>query len=97
MTTAARSDARSTEHSVLPDGYAPPNGVGSLTMAADLVMQLVRAVSTQNEDALAECFSPDVEFRALVPPGLRERTGARAAASLFTQWLGDSTDLQLVD
>ena len=66
-------------------------------MAAELAKQLERAVSTQNEDALAECFSPDVEFRALVPPGLRERTGAREAASLFSQWLGDSTDLQLVD
>ncbi|MGZ4373118.1 MAG: nuclear transport factor 2 family protein [Gaiellaceae bacterium] len=66
-------------------------------MPAELATQLVRAVSTQNEAALVECFSPDVEFRALIPPGLRERTGALDAAALFSQWLGDSTELQLVD
>ena len=37
-------------------------------MPADVATQLVRAVSTQNEAALVVCFSPDVEFRALIPP-----------------------------
>ena len=66
-------------------------------MAAELATQFVQAVATRNEAALAECFSPDVEFRALVPPGLRERSGALEAAALFSRWLGDCTELQLVD
>jgi ketosteroid isomerase-like protein len=57
----------------------------------------VRAVAAQDEAALAECFVPDVEFRALIPPGLRERTGAVEAATLISQWFCDSAALQLLD
>ncbi len=60
-------------------------------------MRLVRAVAAQDEAALAECFVPEVEFRALIPPGLRERTGAVEAAALISQWFGDSSGLQLLD
>jgi ketosteroid isomerase-like protein len=63
----------------------------------DLGARLVGAVATQDEAALAECFVPDVEFRALIPPGLRERTGAVEAAALISQWFGDSTGLHLLD
>jgi ketosteroid isomerase-like protein len=66
-------------------------------MLADLAAQLIGAIAAQDESALAECFAPDVEFRALVPPGLRERTGADEAAALITQWFADSTGLQLLD
>jgi ketosteroid isomerase-like protein len=63
----------------------------------DLGARLVGAVAAQDEAALAECFVPDVEFRALIPPGLRERTGAVEAAALISQWFGDSTGLHLLD
>ena len=66
-------------------------------MPDDLGTRLVGAIAAQNEAALAECFVPDVEFRALIPPGLRERTGAVEAASLISQWFGDSTELHLLD
>jgi ketosteroid isomerase-like protein len=62
----------------------------------DLRERLVRAIAEQDEDALRECFAPDAEFRALVPPGLRERNGAIEAAALITQWFGDSTELRLL-
>jgi hypothetical protein len=38
-----------------------------------------------------------VEFRALVPPGLRERTGAEDTAALVAGWFADSTELDLVE
>jgi ketosteroid isomerase-like protein len=63
----------------------------------DLGARLVGAVAAQDEAALAECCVPDVEFRALIPPGLRERTGAVEAAALISQWFGDSAALQLLD
>ena len=66
-------------------------------MSDDLGARLVGAVAAQDEAALAECFLPDVEFRALIPPGLRERTGAVEAAALISQWFGDSTGLHLLD
>jgi ketosteroid isomerase-like protein len=63
----------------------------------DLGARLVGAVAAQDEAALAECCVPDVEFRALIPPGLRERTGAVEAAALISQWFGDSAARQLLD
>jgi ketosteroid isomerase-like protein len=59
--------------------------------------RLVRAIAEQDEAALTECFAPDAEFRALTPPGLRERSGAVETASLIAGWFGDSTELQLLE
>ena len=66
-------------------------------MGDDLGMRLVRAIAEQDEAALSECFAADAEFRALIPRGLRERSGAVEAASLISQWFGDSTELHLLD
>jgi len=65
-----------------------PDGLGT---------RLVRAVAAQDETALRECFAPEAAFRALIPPGLRERIGAVEVASLIAQWFGDSTELHLLD
>lgn len=59
--------------------------------------RLVTAVAAQDEAGIAECFAPAAEFRALIPPGLRERTGARETSTLIAQWFADSTELQLID
>jgi SnoaL-like protein len=59
--------------------------------------QFVEAVAAQDESAIAACFSRRVEFRALVPPGLRERSGAEDAAALVASWFADSTALDLVE
>jgi ketosteroid isomerase-like protein len=66
-------------------------------MPHELGARLVAAVATQDEAALAECFAPGVDFYALTPPGLRERTGAVDTASLISRWFGDSTELHLLD
>jgi hypothetical protein len=58
---------------------------------------LVEAIAAQDRDALAACFAADAEFRALIPPGLRERTGADDAAELVSSWFADSTELELLD
>jgi ketosteroid isomerase-like protein len=59
--------------------------------------RLVQAIARQDEAALAECFAPDAEFRALIPSGLSERRGAAEAAALISRWFGDSTELDLLD
>ncbi len=66
-------------------------------MAHEIGARLVGAVASQDAATLAQCFAPDVEFRALTPPGFRERTGAVEAASLISRWFGDSTQLDLLD
>jgi hypothetical protein len=59
--------------------------------------RLVDAIVARDEAELASCFAPAVELRALVPPGLRERSGASEAAALFTRWYGKVTELRLVE
>jgi ketosteroid isomerase-like protein len=66
-------------------------------MPDDVGRRFVEAVAAQDTAALAECFVPDVLFRALTPPGYRERTSATEAAALVTQWFGESTELRLLD
>ena len=68
-----------------------------LGMPDDVGRRFVEAVATQDRTALADCFVPEVLFRALTPPGLRERTSAVEVAALVTQWFEDSTDLRLLD
>lgn len=59
--------------------------------------RLVDAVAAQDATALVACFTPDATFRALIPPGLRERTGADEIAELIGSWFADSTELDLLD
>jgi hypothetical protein len=65
-------------------------------VAPSIGTRFVEAVAAQDEPAIAACFTRGVEFRALVPPGLRERTGAEDAAALVAGWFADSTELNLV-
>jgi hypothetical protein len=66
-------------------------------VAPSIGTRFVDAVAAQDESAIAACFTPGVEFRALIPTGLRERTGAEDAAALVAGWFADSTELDLVD
>jgi hypothetical protein len=66
-------------------------------VAASIGTRFVEAVAAQDESAIAACFSRGIEFRALVPPGFRERTGAEDAAALVAGWFADSTELDLVE
>ena len=59
--------------------------------------RFVEAVAAQDESAIAACLAPGVEFRALLPPGLRERIGAKDAAALVAGWFADSTELDLIE
>jgi hypothetical protein len=62
-----------------------------------LAQRLVAGIAAIDEEAIAACFAADAAFRALIPPGLRERTGATPTASLIASWFRDSTELDLVD
>jgi hypothetical protein len=66
-------------------------------VATSLGARLIDAVAAQDATAVAACFADDVQFRALIPPGLRERSGAVETAALIAGWFADSTELDLVD
>ena len=59
--------------------------------------QLVAGIASQDSAAIAACFTDDVQFRALTPHGLRERTGATDVGALIAAWYADSTELGLID
>jgi ketosteroid isomerase-like protein len=59
--------------------------------------RLVKAIAAQDSPVLAACFTDDVQLRALIPGGLRERAGAAESASLIATWFADSTELNLVE
>jgi hypothetical protein len=66
-------------------------------MSGTVGIRLVEAIAAQDAAAIADCFSPEAEFRALTPYGLRERTGADETAALLAAWYGDSTVIDLID
>ena len=58
--------------------------------------RLVEAIAARDRESLAACFAADADFRALIPPGLRERTGAGDASEIVMSWFADATELELV-
>jgi hypothetical protein len=65
--------------------------------AGSIGTRVVDAIASQDAAALEGCFAPDVSLRALVPPGVRERTGAGEAAALVSAWFADARPLELVN
>jgi hypothetical protein len=66
-------------------------------VSAAVGTRLVEAIAAQDTAAISMCFAADAQLRALIPPGLRERTGAPEVAALIASWFADSTELELVD
>jgi hypothetical protein len=57
----------------------------------------LEALAAQDFGKLRATLTPDAELRALVPPGLKEWTGADAIADRFAAWFGDTDEFDLVD
>jgi len=72
---------------------APTGTATALALAG----RLVDALSTRSFDVLASCLAPDVQLRALVPPGPFELTGAAEVTERFRRWFGDEEEFALVD
>lgn len=66
-------------------------------MSESIGARLVQAIAAQDTAAISTCFADDAQFRALISPGLRERTGGAEVAALIAGWFADSTELALVD
>jgi hypothetical protein len=81
------------------DGERRPGALGRLTVRTvpPIGTRLVAAIAARDVSEIAACFSGGVEFRALIPPGLRERNGAEDVAALVAGWFADSTELHLVE
>jgi hypothetical protein len=75
----------------------PANEPAPAAAAPAVGEALVEAIAARDEAAIAACFAHDAQFRALVPRGLRERSGATDTAELINGWLENVTELRLVE
>ena len=64
--------------------------------ATDLGDAFVTALVDGDAPRLAGTLAPDVQMRALIPPGPIEVLGAEAVAGKFAAWFGNAEQLQLM-
>jgi hypothetical protein len=64
--------------------------------ATDLGATFVTALVDGDAPRLAATLAPDVQMRALLPPGTIEVLGADAVAGKFVGWFGSAEQLELV-
>lgn len=57
----------------------------------------LEALTTRNYEQLASTLSADVRFRAMLPPGPMDWTGADQVAGVFESWFGEAADFELID
>ena len=58
---------------------------------------LLDAISRRDFPSLHLCLDPDVQLRALIPPGPLSAHGVDAVVATFTRWFGGDDVFQLVD
>ncbi len=62
----------------------------------DTGRRFVQAISRRDWSELETLFQPPVQFRALVPSGLREASSSGGAAAYFRTWFGEADAVELV-
>ncbi|HEY4440006.1 MAG TPA: nuclear transport factor 2 family protein [Candidatus Elarobacter sp.] len=61
-----------------------------------VVDQFVHALGQRDFNALESAFAPEVGFRALVPPGLREARTRSEARQHYQRWFADLQQFEMV-
>ena len=64
--------------------------------AIDPGARLIAALAERDFRRLAGTLTPDVQMRALIPPGLVEISGTEAAAARFSSWFGNAEEFELI-
>ena len=62
-----------------------------------LAGSFLEGLAAQDFARLGDALAADARLRALLPPGLREWTGAEVIAGPFARWFGDTEDFDLVE
>ena len=57
----------------------------------------LEALADRDFDRLATTLAPTVRFRAMLPPGPMESSGAEAVSGMFGSWFGAADEFELVD
>lgn len=56
----------------------------------------VRALADRDSKGLQACFHPDVQLRALVPPGFQESSGLPAVLARLESWFGAAESIEIL-
>jgi hypothetical protein len=56
----------------------------------------VRALADRDPMRLQACFQPDVQLRALVPPGFQESEGSTAVIARLESWFGAAESIEIL-
>ena len=59
--------------------------------------EFLEAFANRDYAQLAATLSPEVRFRAMLPPGPMDWEGATTVAEVFGSWFGEAADFELVD
>lgn len=68
----------------------------SLGEALQVGETFIAALVGRDFAALEDCFHPEVHFRALIPPGIREATTAAGGVEHMRRWFADADHHELL-
>jgi hypothetical protein len=57
---------------------------------------LLASLVRRDFSAVEACFDPGIQFRALIPPGVREAANAEDTVGYLRRWFGEAVQLQLL-
>lgn len=67
------------------------------TVPRSVAADLLAALGRRDFAGLADCFTDEVRFRALLPPGPIELTGSDEVADRFRLWFGQDDRFEMLD
>jgi hypothetical protein len=76
---------------------SPHHGAATAVPQFALAGAFLEGLAAQDFAQLGDALAAGARLRALLPPGLREWTGAEVIASQFACWFGDTDDFELVE
>src|SRR5712691_9613296 len=81
-----------TNHETVPGPGAPVVTTNDAAVAS----AFLSALAARDFQRLETSFHPEIRFRALVPPGLRESTGPKETAGRLSKWFSHADHFELV-
>jgi hypothetical protein len=76
---------------------SPDHSAATAVPQFALAGAFLEGLAAQGFAQLGEALAAGARLRALLPPGLREWTGAEMIADQFACWFGDTDDFELVE
>jgi ketosteroid isomerase-like protein len=78
------------DHRVAVTTIIPQTGAGSSDEELEVGRRFLAALASRDYDGLEACFQDHVNFRALVPSGLREGIGPQVTVAWLRRWFEDA-------